>query len=99
MLRYSIDYLTPNWLAQTTPIFSYTDLSYYLTYASPAVQQLIFALAVVFINLYWILPLSLFLSRREHSNWGMNLQRFLFILTKNVLFLPLLNIVIRYLCF
>jgi len=97
VLRYSIDYFTANWLGSITPIFSYLDLSFLLSYASTSVQQIAFVLALVFMNLYWIIPFTLFLSKKEYSNVAMNVQKFVFIVAKNVLFLPLLNIVIRYL--
>jgi hypothetical protein len=94
VLRYSIDYFTLNWLGYYAPIFTYLDLSFYIKFVTPTTQQIIFSLALLFLNIYWILPLSLFLSGRTLSNLQQNIRRFMFIVARNLLFLPLLNIVL-----
>lgn len=97
LLRFSIDYLTPFWLGTFQPLLSYLDLSYYFRSVSPNAHDIVIMVCLGYINLYWIVHLIIFLTGRKLSNLSLNFKRLYFLLTKNLLFLPLLNSVYRYL--
>lgn len=93
MLKFSIDYFTLDWLGYSQPIFSFLDASYYLNLAPAAFPPALIA-SLVFINLYWLLQFSAFLSGKQLSNTIANIRKFVFIFARNVLFLPLFNVVL-----
>lgn len=98
LLKFSIDYLTPFWLGTYQPLFAFLDLSHYFRYASPEAHNIILFVCLAYMNLYWIVHMLIFLSGRKLTNLSLNFKRLYFLLTKNLLFLPLLNSVFRYSC-
>ena len=96
VLKFSIDYFTLNWLGYNQAFFSYLDLSYYLNLASANTYNLTLIVCLVFMNLYWIVQVFVFMLGKTYSNTLSNVRKFIFIFTKNILLLPLLNVVIEY---
>ena len=94
VLRYPIDFFTIDWLGYYCPIFSYFDLSFYLGFVGDTFQQVALVLALLFATLYWAVPLSLYLAKHSISNTGMNFRRIVFLVTRNLLYLPILNVVL-----
>jgi len=83
------------WLGYQQPVFSFLDASYYLNLADISIFPIVFISALVYMNLYWIVQLSVFVTGQGYSNTAANLRKFMFMFSKNVLFLPLFNVVLE----
>jgi hypothetical protein len=94
-LKYSVDYFTPQWVGAYRPVFSYFDLSFYLANSSAFVYQSALIAAIVLMNAFWVVQLSMFLLGKEYSNRAANVRKLILIVTKNVLFLPFVNVVLE----
>lgn len=78
------------------PVFLYLDLGYYFKLVSPGVFFNLVLLWMVVMNLYWMLPLLLFLYGVERSNNTLtNFCKAFFLLFRNVLLLPAFNILLE----
>lgn len=95
LFRFSIDYFTSTWLGDPQPIFSYLDLSYYLRFASQNACSITVIVSLIYMNLYWLVHVVIFFADKKLSNIALNVKKLIFIITKNLFFLPLLNIVLR----
>jgi hypothetical protein len=84
-----------DWLGYSQPIFSFTDLSYYLNFTNSNTSQLIFMLSIAYMNLYWMVLLFFFLVDRKLGNLGLNIKKFVFIVNRNLLILPFFNIILK----
>jgi hypothetical protein len=96
LLKYSIDYFTLYWLGREQPILVHLNASYYSIFVSELVLQMMLYIAVAFMNIYWLAYFLLFKYEVKLSATGQNMKRILFSVTKNVLFLPLITIILRY---
>jgi hypothetical protein len=72
------------------------DLSYYLNLAGAQTFNIVLVVSLTFMNLYWIIHVLIFLAGKTLSNAQSNARKLVFMVTKNVLLLPLLNVVIEY---
>lgn len=96
MLKFCIDYYSLSWFGSIQPIFLYLDFSYYLGSVSESSYQLVLILALIYMNLYWLITLSLFIMGKKMSTVTQNMKKVFFLLSKTILYMPLLNIVLRY---
>ena len=97
LLKFAVDYFPIYWMGSPQPVFLYLDLSYYFNLVSPAVFFNLVLLWMVVINLYWMLPLLLFLYGVERSSDTLNnFCKALFLLFRNVLLLPAFNVFLEY---
>ena len=94
MLKYSVDYFTPIWIDKEQPIFSYLDPSFSLRLFKPNTRDIFLYFTFSYITVYWLLPLVMFLNDVKRSNLALNVNRMVFLITKNVLLLPMLQIVL-----
>ena len=94
MLKYSVDYFTPIWIDKEQPILSYLDPSFSLKLFTPNIREIFLYFTLSYITLYWMLPLMMFLNDVKRSNLALNANRMIFLITKNVLLLPMLQIVL-----
>jgi hypothetical protein len=62
MLKFSIDYFTIEWLGYNQPIFSFLDISYYLKFVDLHTAEIITVGAILFMNIYWVVPFIRFLA-------------------------------------
>jgi hypothetical protein len=96
LLKYSIDYFTPYWLGREQPILVHLSASYYTKFESELMQHAMLCIVMVFMSTYWLAHFLLFRNGVKLSAAAQNVKRVLFLITKNLLYLPLLTTVLRY---
>jgi hypothetical protein len=62
MLKFSVDYYTMEWLGYDQPIFSFLDVSYYLIFVDSHTSDIITVVAILFMNIYWVVPFVRFIA-------------------------------------
>lgn len=95
LLRFAIDYYTQDWLGYDQPALCYLDLSFYFRSIAPNNHHIVIAVAIAYMTIYLLTRLIVFLRGKASSNIALNLLRLYFIVTKNLLFIPLVNSVLR----
>ena len=97
ILKFPIDGLSDKWTDKEQPLFSYLDLGYAFNGVETESYQSVLAAAIIFMNAYWLFHLVIFATGFEWGRVSSNARKLFFLITKNLLFLPLLNLIVGYL--
>lgn len=95
MLKFAVDSFPLYWVGSAQPVFLYLDLSYYFTFLSPTAFFRLALLFMVLINLYWMLPLLLYLYALQRSHPISQLCKALYLLFRYLLLLPAFNVLLK----
>ena len=91
-----MDYQTVAWVGYELPIFSYLDLSYYVNLTTSEGYTIILVISIIYMALFCLVQVIIYLLGVSYSTLAANIRKIIFIVTKNVLFLPFLNIILKY---
>lgn len=95
MLKFPIDYFSSDWFGYFQPIFSFLDLSYYQKYMTENGFQTVLIFVVTLITVYWMALFGLYLVNYKYGETAANIKRFLLLLVSTVLYMPILNTILK----
>lgn len=94
-LKFPIDYFSVYWFGQSQAVFSYLDLTYYENSISGNGFQSILILIICVVTIYWMTLIALFMTNYEFGETSANFRRFILLLLSTVLFMPILNTILK----
>ncbi len=96
ILKFPVDYFSINWFGYNKAVFWYFDISYYIQNMSVNGYQSVLIFTLTMITLYWMVCITLFLTKYKASETIANVRRLILLFVSTIFYLPILNIILTY---